>query len=352
MASRGSAGWRAPRPAYFDAADRRLAIILEAGLVPCIVGAWGYHLDDAGTDVMTAHWRELVARYAAMPVVWVIAGEASLPWYDQLFLPETPTHAARLSAGWSVVARATRALDPWHRPLTVHPSPGVDATASLDVFADTTLTDYQMLQTGHWDRGSLPGTMDTLARIVAAVPDQPVLNGEVCYEGIMGASWPDIQRFLFWAEVLGGAAGHTYGAQGLWGMNDGSFTGQVGSLGRRHVAEASAAGGRGAHRGRAALARRAAVGRQAARERAHPSRGRAGRMAPTDRVGAGGRQPAGLLPERRAAGQRRRRPALLPRGDAAGVRAGGGGAAALHRPAHDGHAPGGAPRPRTRRARS
>jgi hypothetical protein len=233
-------GWTALRPTYFEAADRRLDTILAAGLVPVIVGAWGYHLDDAGVEVMRAHWTELVARYAAHPVVWVVAGEASLPWYDQLFLPETPTHAARLSAGWAEVARTLRAVDPFRRPLTVHPSPGVDAYASVDVFPDLGLTDFQMLQTGHWDRGSLPGTMDTVARAVALAPRQPVINGEVCYEGIMGASWPDIQRFLWWAQVLAGAAGHTYGAQGLWGMNDGSFTGQVGSWGDATWREAAA----------------------------------------------------------------------------------------------------------------
>jgi hypothetical protein len=236
-------GWTALRPEYFEAADRRIATILEVGLVPVIVGAWGYHLDDAGLDVMQAHWTELVARYAAHPVVWVVAGEASLPWYDRLFLPETPTHAARLAAGWGEVARTIRETDAFHRPMTIHPSPGVDAYASIDVLPDVEQTDFQMLQTGHWDRGSLPATMDTVARTVALTPRRPVINGEVCYEGIMGASWPDIQRFLWWAQVLAGAAGHTYGAQGLWGMNDGSFTGQVGSWGDATWREAAALAG-------------------------------------------------------------------------------------------------------------
>jgi hypothetical protein len=40
---------------------------------------------------------------------------------------------------------------------------------------------------------------------------KPVINGEVCYEGIMGSSWQDTQRFLFWTHMLSGAAGHTYG---------------------------------------------------------------------------------------------------------------------------------------------
>jgi hypothetical protein len=264
-------GWSALRPAFFDAADRRIRILLEAGLLPVIVGAWGYHLDDAGVEVMRAHWLELVARYAAFPVAWVVAGEASLPWYDRLFLPETPSHAARLAAGWAEVARAIREVDAFGRPLTVHPSPGVDAYSSLDVFPDDTLTDYRMLQTGHWDRGSLPGTMDTLLRTVRHEPRQPVINGEVCYEGIMGASWPDIQRFLWWAQMLSGAAGHTYGAQGLWGMNDGTFTGQVGDWGGATWREAAALPGAGhIGAGRRWLDERAWAGLRPAPERLEP----------------------------------------------------------------------------------
>ena len=49
-----------------------------------------------------------------------------------------------------------------------------------------------------------------------------------------------MQRFLWWAQVLAGAAGHTYGAQGLWGMNDGTFVGQVGSWGDATWREAAA----------------------------------------------------------------------------------------------------------------
>ncbi len=47
----------------------------------------------------------------------------------------------------------------------------------------------------------------------------PVLVGEVCYEGIMEASRQEVQRFMFWASVLSGACGHTYGANGIWQVN-------------------------------------------------------------------------------------------------------------------------------------
>ena len=51
-------------PAYFDAADRRIMHLVEAGIVPCIVGAWGFFVDVAGAAAMRDHWRYLVARWA------------------------------------------------------------------------------------------------------------------------------------------------------------------------------------------------------------------------------------------------------------------------------------------------
>jgi hypothetical protein len=47
----------------------------------------------------------------------------------------------------------------------------------------------------------------------------PVLVGEVNYEGIIEGSREEVQRFCFWACMLTGAAGHTYGANGIWQVN-------------------------------------------------------------------------------------------------------------------------------------
>jgi len=47
----------------------------------------------------------------------------------------------------------------------------------------------------------------------------PVLVGEVCYEGIQEASREEVQRYMFWASILTGAGGHTYGANGIWQLN-------------------------------------------------------------------------------------------------------------------------------------
>ena len=69
------------RPEYFDAADERLEYLVDQGFTPCIVGAWGYFMPLMGVEKAKQHWRYLIARYGALPVVWCAAGEANLPWY-------------------------------------------------------------------------------------------------------------------------------------------------------------------------------------------------------------------------------------------------------------------------------
>ncbi len=231
----GDAGWpwyegyTSMNPAWWDAADLRIGWLVQSGLVPCVVGSWGFYLPWMGVDRMRRHWRYLVARWGAYPVVWCLAGEARLPWYESLFQPEQPALAREQAAGWEEVARYVRAVDPFQRPLSVHPSPGDGSFSSYDILEDHSLFDFVMLQTGHWDRESFERTLMTLQECLERSPDKPVLNAEVCYEGILGSNWQDTQRFLFWTHMLSGAAGHSYGAQGLWAFNDGSFVGEVGA---------------------------------------------------------------------------------------------------------------------------
>ena len=47
----------------------------------------------------------------------------------------------------------------------------------------------------------------------------PAMVGECCYEGHMQTAFQDVQRYVFWATLLSGSAGHTYGAAGVWHAN-------------------------------------------------------------------------------------------------------------------------------------
>jgi Protein of unknown function (DUF4038)/Domain of unknown function (DUF5060) len=198
-------------PAYFDQADLRIRHLVESNLAPCIVGCWGYYLPILGVEKMKRHWRYLVARWGAYPAVWCLAGEGAMPYY----LSKQPEKdSAMQKAGWTEIAKYVRSISANKNPITIHPSSSARTTVE-----DTSVLDFDMLQTGHSDRESIPNTVTKVRRSYAAEPVMPVVNGEVCYEGIQEASRQEVQRFMFWACILSGAAGHTYGANGIWQVN-------------------------------------------------------------------------------------------------------------------------------------
>ena len=203
-------------PRWWDAADRRIAAIVSAGLVPTIVAGWSYYLLDLGRERIERHWREIVARWSALPVVWCVAGEAGLMHYEDIATAGIPG-ATDLAREWREVAGHLRRIDPYQNLRTVHPCPAFAHYSSTDVFeGDVSDLDLIWLQTGHSDRPDLIPTLNAVARELSADHGLPVINSEVCYEGIAGGSEASIQRFLFWSHVLSGTAGHSYGAQGIW----------------------------------------------------------------------------------------------------------------------------------------
>ena len=201
-------------PRFFDMADLRIDYLVRHGLVPCIFGSWGYWLLKLGVENAKRHWRYLIARYGAYPVVWCLCGEVQCQY------PPRPSDAEELERNrqflrdsWSEVGRYLGEIDPYGHPLTAHPNGGAECRDMLD--EDVPLT-VSMLQTGHSFR-SLPHMVEVLARARAREPRLPVINGECVYESIFGSSWQDVQRFAIWSCALGGAAGHTYGAaEGCW----------------------------------------------------------------------------------------------------------------------------------------
>jgi Protein of unknown function (DUF4038)/Domain of unknown function (DUF5060) len=198
-------------PAYFDEADLRIQHLADHGLAACIVGFWGYFIPLMSLEKAKKHWRYLVARWSAYPVVWCLAGEGTMPYY----LSKTKEQDAEVQKhGLTDLARYVHSIDPHHHPITIHPS-----SAARECVDDPSVIDFDMLQTGHSDRASVPNTIETINRELAATPRMPVLIGEVCYEGIQEASRQEVQRFMFWSALLSGVGGHTYGANGIWQVN-------------------------------------------------------------------------------------------------------------------------------------
>lgn len=198
-------------PEYFDYADRRIAYMADNGLAPCVVGAWGYHLPWLGAEKMKKHWRYIIARWGAYPTFWCVAGEGAMPYY---LSADKPKEAELQKQGWTEIARYLRATDPFHRPISIHPT-----DRSRNQVTDPAVLDFEMLQTGHGDRASLANTIFQLQTSRSTKPAMPTINSEVCYEGILGTCHDDVQRLMGWTSLLAGTAGHTYGANGIWQMN-------------------------------------------------------------------------------------------------------------------------------------
>ena len=188
-------------PEYFEYADRRLVHLLDTGLMPALVGAWGRSDCDAmkvaGVEGLKRHWRYLVARYGAYPLVWIPGGE----------IPG----AAKWGEGpWGEVIQYLCDIDPYKRLLSSHESAASEREG-------TPLNDFGLVGGSHFE----PTSAQTLARFTsryAGQPTMPLVCGETGYEEHMQRHFADTQRYVFWMYMLSGAAGHTYGAAGLHHM--------------------------------------------------------------------------------------------------------------------------------------
>ena len=215
-ANEGGLPWLQSPPAlnpnFYNAADQKIKHLASIGLSPCIVGAWGYHLPALGMENMRRHWRNLVARYAALPVFWCIAGETTMPYYLSAKRDED-TQLQR--EGWTQLARYVRAIDPYRRPITTHPCASQDSHHEVN---DAAVLDFNFIQTGHGDIRCASNSLKRARELANKSKLRPVVHSEVCYEGIFGTAKDEVQRLLFWASFLSGHS-FSYGANGLWQFN-------------------------------------------------------------------------------------------------------------------------------------
>jgi Protein of unknown function (DUF4038)/Domain of unknown function (DUF5060) len=228
-------GWTRINPDFYEMVDLKIAGYVERGLMPMIVGMWGYYMNLMGLGRIRQHWRYLVARYGALPVIWCLAGEVQMSIYS-VSRAGGQAHAdalAEQAAGWTEMSHYLRSIDPFHSLVTTHPAaigniesmqgdgqpePELHALSgsSRSVLHDDAEIDFDLLQCGHFGFQLLEPTVNLVQKAIAQQPVMPLVNGEVNYEGIAGSCWQEQQRFLFWTCMLDGGAGYSYGAAGLW----------------------------------------------------------------------------------------------------------------------------------------
>ncbi len=167
---------------------------------------------------MEQHWRYLIARYGALPVVWCAAGEGTMPFYGS---PRAKEEAAFQKEGWTEVIRSIRSADPFHRMITIHPS-----RSARETVTDPSVLDFDMHQTGHASEDSIGSMARQMREAYEARPVMPVIAGESSYEGLDlrefggGVLSSDASRQMLWTGLMqNGAAGGTYGANGIWQLN-------------------------------------------------------------------------------------------------------------------------------------
>ena len=206
-------GFARINPAYFDAADARIQALVGSELSPAIVGSWGFYLPLMGIDKAKKHWRNLIARYGAYPVTWIITGEVGATYW----LAKHPREENQFQRqGSTELAEYVHSMDPYGHLITAHPSYPNSARYE---FSRESALDFDMLQTGHSGWGSAANVVAFTSADYSKTPAMPFLIGETMYEGHRQQNWQDTERFAFWASVMNGAAGYTYGAGGIWQMN-------------------------------------------------------------------------------------------------------------------------------------
>jgi hypothetical protein len=104
-----------------------------------------------------------------------------------------------------------KAIDPFRRLLGAQDGPAYPA------LNDPTLLDMHLMRTGHSGLFSISAQTEAFEQLSKVDPRAPVVLSEANHQGQFAAgNFSDhMQRHQFWVTLLGGGAGHTYGANGI-----------------------------------------------------------------------------------------------------------------------------------------
>jgi hypothetical protein len=203
---RVDAYWRKIDFLVEEANRRGIACFLHPAYLGYEGGSQGWTTEvlAASPDVLHAYGRWLARRYAGRGVVWVLGGDYA-----------GAMHPGLLERQWQI-ARGIRAVDV-AAVVTAHGPRGDSAYAAWHGFDGLTLNN---IYTG--------GTEHVLAaREYARSGPMPFVLIEGWYDG--DRATPADCRRQAWVAVLGGACGHFFGNQPLWGFGEPNANGGLGA---------------------------------------------------------------------------------------------------------------------------
>ena len=212
--SDGPWDYASPNEAYFARVDAFVGEVRDQGLVPALVIFWadyvagnwcsrrnpGHEIPAAERDGLAAY---LAGRYARFDPVYIVSGDPDL---------DSAEAAGFYLDALAAVKKAAPAC------LTCLHLCG-NYSAIPQVILDSPNLDFYMYQSGHQ---AVQEHLRILAASYRSLKRRPIVNGEICYEGMGRVERPerfgpwDVRRAI-WLSLLSGAnAGFGYGAYGVW----------------------------------------------------------------------------------------------------------------------------------------
>jgi len=215
-----------PNEAYWQHVDFVVQEATKRGFYLAVLPAWSRtYIEPAPNGSTPALYSDslkafrygqfLGKRYRAYQnLIWVLGGDRKptrTPIYRHLAQGLTDTYSD---------GNPNRILITFHPPGGTYRPP---ATSSGEFYHAESWLDFNMIQSGH---AIANASYERIREDYARQPTKPTLDAEPCYEGhsvkhdykngLFGA-W-DVRRRGYWS-LLAGAAGFTYGGNGIWQMD-------------------------------------------------------------------------------------------------------------------------------------
>ena len=211
----------AVNPAFFQRLDRFVRATADAGLLNVPVLLWaitggenaesnpGYSLPEDQAILLA---RYMVARWAAYPVAWILAGDGK--YFDE--------YAAR----WRRLGRAVFE-GTLHAPVAMHCG-GQQWPA--EEFRGEPWLDLLGYQSGHgddeatwrWLVAGPPATEWAKEPRLFQINLEPPYENHLAYQSRQPHTPESVRRAVYWSLLNAPTAGVTYGGHGVWGWDDGS----------------------------------------------------------------------------------------------------------------------------------